>query len=121
MKTKIFSVVTLSSLLIVGCSTLSGNGTQDVMFDTRQADLSLWDYKDNHICDLPCTLSLDGADLRFYIAKGEGFKSKMVSVGVSRNKLSYADLTITSSLVDNLTGASIDLDSYVFVELEKDE
>jgi uncharacterized protein YceK len=107
--------------LISGCATLSGNGTQEVVFNSNQNGLSLWNYKGEHVCDLPCKLSLDGNDLRFYIAKGEGYKSKMITVGIKRNKASYADLTPTSSLVDNLTGASIDLDKYVYVELEKDE
>lgn len=115
-----FSVM-VSFLFIFGCATISGNGKQEIRFDTRQAGLTLNDNKGKYVCDLPCTLTMDGNSSRFFVAKGDGYKSKMVSVDISKNAASRADIFITPTLIDGFTGADVNLDNYIFVELEINE
>lgn len=91
------------------------------MFDTRQAGIKLNDYNDRFVCDLPCTLKMDGNDSRFFVARGNGYKAKMITVDISKNAISRANIYLTPRLIDNLTGASVDLNNYVFVELEENE
>ncbi|MGO2356566.1 MAG: hypothetical protein ACTH58_17750 [Marinomonas foliarum] len=120
MKLFIFLSIFLTAMTLTGCATISGNGEQEVKFDTHQTGLKLHNYKDVYVCDLPCSLMMDGNSARFFVAKGEGYKSKMITVDISKNAASRANVFIAPSLIDNFTGASVDLADYVLVELEEE-
>lgn len=107
-------------LLLTGCATISGNGEQTVMFDTKQDGLVLFNYSGKEkLCDLPCTRQMDGNSIRSFIAKGDGYKGKVVTLDISRNKATYANLIPLANLGDSLTGADTNLQEYVLIELEK--
>lgn len=109
-----------ASMMLTGCATVTGNGEQTVMFDTKQDGLTLYNYSGKEkLCELPCTRQMDGNDFRSFIIRGEGYKTKGITLDISRNKATYANLIPLANLGDSLTGADTNLQPYVLIELEK--
>lgn len=119
MKISFLPTILFTSLLS-GCATISGNGEQTVIFDTKQEGLVLYNYNGKEkLCDLPCNRQMDGNDIRFFIARGENYKSKVITLDISRNKATYANLLSIANLTDSFTGADTNLQDYVLIELEE--
>lgn len=119
MKISFLPAIFFTSLLS-GCATISGNGEQTVMFDTKQEGLVLYNYNGKKkLCDLPCTRQMDGNDFRSFVIRGEGYKPKGITLDISRNKATYANLLSVANLTDSFTGADTNLQDYVLIELEK--
>lgn len=116
---KYISILAMT-VTITGCATITGNGEQTVFFDTKQNELTLYNYSGKEkVCDLPCFHHMDGNDFRSFVIRGNGYKAKSLTLDISRNKATYANLVSIANLGDSLTGASSNIQSYVFIELEK--
>lgn len=120
MKKFVSALVIGSTALLAGCATVTGNGEQTVVFDTKQEGLVLYNYNGKkQLCNLPCSRQMDGNDFRSFVIRGDGYKTKGVTLDISRNKATYANLISIANLTDSFTGADTNLQSYVFIELEK--
>jgi len=116
-----FSIACFTVISLSGCGTLfTDAANQEVIIDSHQKGISLYDHHKKYICDLPCTLNIDSSDIGIYVADGEGYKPRMISLGKEYNKASHANVFSIFQAVDSVSGARIVFDKKTMIELERE-
>lgn len=113
----------LLAALLSGCATVFTDAKdQEIMIDSKQENLALYDHNKEFICDIPCKVKPNEVGSSgIFIVAGGGYKSEVLMIERKRNPATYGQLTLgIGEVIDGMTGANLIYEPYTLVELEDD-